>query len=167
MELNGQVVGDELFTPGWTAYLHRLQYQTYDVTGLLRRGANCVGVILGDGWYRGRLVWQDRRNLYGEKVALLAQIEVEYQNGRREIISTDRTWKALTGPILKSDIYDGELYDVRRARLNLPRNVREVGGRLLEIVMANDEPPLGGLGDWALASVLDVDPGRACAECRL
>jgi alpha-L-rhamnosidase len=113
MELNGQVVGDQLFTPGWTAYLHRLQYQTYDVTKFLQNGANCVGVTLGDGWYRGRLVWQDRRNLYGQKVALLAQIEVEYQNGRREMISTDNTWKALTGPILKSDIYDGELYDAR------------------------------------------------------
>jgi len=113
MELNGQVVGDELFTPGWTAYLKRLQYQTYDVTELLKNGANCVGATLGDGWYRGRLVWQDRRNLYGEKVALLAQIEVEYKNGRREVISSDGTWRASTGPILKSDIYDGELYDAR------------------------------------------------------
>ena len=113
MELNGKVVGDELFTPGWTAYLKRLQYQTYDITELLRNGTNCVGTVLGDGWYRGRLVWQDRRNLYGEKVALLAQIEVEYQNGRRQVIATDGTWKASTGPILKSDIYDGELYDAR------------------------------------------------------
>ena len=113
MELNGQVVGDELFAPGWTAYLHRLQYQTYDVTELLKKGTNCVGAVLGDGWYRGRLVWQDSRNLYGDKVALLAQIEVEYQNGKREVVSTDSTWKASTGPILKSDIYDGELYDAR------------------------------------------------------
>jgi len=113
MELNGRVVGDELFTPGWTAYLKRIQYQTYDITQLLRNGDNCVGVTLGDGWYRGRLVWQDRRNLYGEKAALLAQIEVEYTNGRREIICTDKDWKASTGPILKSDIYDGELYDAR------------------------------------------------------
>jgi alpha-L-rhamnosidase len=113
MVLNGQVVGDELFTPGWTAYLHRLQYQTYDVTKLLKSGVNCVGVVLGDGWYRGRLVWQDRRNLYGEKLALLMQIEVVYQNGQREIVTTDGSWKASTGPILKSDIYDGELYDAR------------------------------------------------------
>jgi alpha-L-rhamnosidase len=113
MELNGYVIGDELFTPGWTAYLHRLQYQSYDVTELLTSGTNCIGVTIGDGWYRGRLAWEDQRNLYGEKIALLAQIEVEYQNGQSEIISTDRTWKAMTGPILKSDIYDGELYDAR------------------------------------------------------
>jgi len=63
MELNGRVVGDELFTPGWTAYRHRLQYQTYDVRGLLKEGWNCVGVTLGDGWYRGRLGWGKGRNV--------------------------------------------------------------------------------------------------------
>jgi alpha-L-rhamnosidase len=113
MELNGRVVGDELFTPGWTAYRHRLQYQTYDVTGLLKKGRNCVGVTLGDGWYRGRLVWKQVRNIYGEKLALLAQIEVFYQDGSREVIGTDETWSASTGPILMSDIYNGEVYDGR------------------------------------------------------
>src|SRR2546422_9375641 len=53
--LNGQRVGDQLFTPGWTSYHHRLQYQTYDVTPLLRSGANAVGAMLGDGCYRGNL----------------------------------------------------------------------------------------------------------------
>ncbi len=144
MELNGRVVGDELFTPGWTAYLHRLQYQTYDVTELLKNGTNCVGAILGDGWYRGRLVWQDRRNLYGKKLALLLQIEVEYRDGRREIVSTDGSWKASTGPILKSDIYDGELYDAR-----------------LEI----DDWSTPGLDDekWAAVTVADHDKGLLVA----
>ena len=113
MEINGQVVGEQVFTPGWTAYLHRLQYQSYDVTEMLKEGNNCVGVILGDGWYRGRLGWSKRRNLYGDKVALLAQIEVVYNDGSREVIVSDETWKATTGPILMSDIYDGEVYDSR------------------------------------------------------
>ncbi len=113
LELNGKVVSDQLFTPGWTAYLHRLQYQTYDVTELLKTGVNCVGVLLGDGWYRGRLAWKNRRNVYGKKTALLAQIEVVYEDGSREIFTTDPTWKASTGPILMSDIYNGELYDAR------------------------------------------------------
>ena len=118
MQINGKTVSDELFTPGWTAYRHRLQYQTYDVTELLKPGTNCVGVILGDGWYRGRLVWKDRRNLYGDKLALLARIEVVYRDGTRELITTDETWKASTGPILMSDIYDGELYDARLEKDN-------------------------------------------------
>lgn len=113
MELNGRVVGDELFTPGWTAYRHRLQYQDYDVTGLLKEGRNCVGVTLGDGWYRGRLGWGQARNVYGKKLALLAQIEVVYRDGSREVITTDQTWRASTGAILTSDIYNGEVYDGR------------------------------------------------------
>ena len=113
LELNGKVVGDQLFTPGWTAYSRRLQYQTYDVTELLKTGVNCVGVLLGDGWYRGRLVWKNRRNLYGKKTALLAQIEVVYKDASRELFTSDPAWKASTGPILMSDIYNGELYDAR------------------------------------------------------
>ena len=113
MEINGRKVSDQLFTPGWTSYFNRLQYQTYDVTELLNSGKNCLGVTLGDGWYRGRTIWEGRRNLYGEKVALIAQVEVVYKNGKREIITSDNQWKASTGPILFSDIYDGELYDGR------------------------------------------------------
>ena len=53
LHLNGRRVGDQLFTPGWTSYKKRLQYQTYDVTSLLKSGDNAVGAMLGNGWYRG------------------------------------------------------------------------------------------------------------------
>jgi alpha-L-rhamnosidase len=111
--LNGQRVGDQLFTPGWTSYNKRLQYQTYDVTPLLKPGANAAGALLGNGWYRGNLAWEDRRNIYGNRLALLAQIEVTYKDGRRETIASDSGWKASTGPILMSEIYHGETYDAR------------------------------------------------------
>jgi len=113
LELNGQRVGDEYFTPGWTAYDFRLQYQTYDVTGALKSGANSLGAILGDGWYRGRSGWQGKRNLYGSRLALLAQLVVRYTDGSQELFTSDENWKASTGPILLSDIYDGEVYDAR------------------------------------------------------
>ncbi|HYU30263.1 MAG TPA: family 78 glycoside hydrolase catalytic domain [Gemmatimonadales bacterium] len=112
--LNGQRVGDQLFTPGWTSYRRRLQYQTYDVTALLRSGANVVGAMLGDGWYRGNLGFFRQRNLYGRQLALLAQLEIRYQSGRTERVVSDRDWKASAGPILSSDIYGGETYDARR-----------------------------------------------------
>jgi len=118
MQLNGEKVGDQVFTPGWTSYHNRLQYQVYDLTDLLKPGTNCVGAILGDGWYRGRLAWKRARNLSGEKLALLAQIEVVYQDGSREIITSDQSFKASTGPVLVSDIYDGELYDARLEKDN-------------------------------------------------
>ncbi len=74
LEINGERVGDQVFTPGWTSYHHRLQYQTYDVTDHLRPGDNVVGATLGDGWYRGFLGWGDRRNVYGDRLALLCQL---------------------------------------------------------------------------------------------
>jgi alpha-L-rhamnosidase len=116
MRLNGRPVGDQLFTPGWTSYNKRLQYQTFDVTPLLVPGDNAVGVALGDGWYRGGLAWEGRRNVYGDRLALLCQIEIVYEDGRRDLIGSDEAWKAATGPILMSDIYQGETYDARLER---------------------------------------------------
>jgi len=112
--VNGQRVGDQLFTPGWTSYRHRLQYQTYDVTPLLRPGANVVGTMLGDGWYRGNLGFFGQRNLYGRRLALRAQLEIHYESGRTERVVSDSNWKTIAGPVLASDIYGGETYDARR-----------------------------------------------------
>lgn len=115
--LNGAVVGDHVLAPGWTSYHHRLRYQTFDVTGLLREGRNAIGAILGDGWYRGRLGFGGgRRNVYGDRLALLAQLEIECVDGTTQRIVTDTTWRAATGPILSSSLYDGESYDARRER---------------------------------------------------
>ncbi len=113
LTLNGHRVGDLVFTPGWTSYNKRLQYQTYDVTALLSRGRNAVGATLGNGWYRGYLAWQDRRNVYGTRLGLLMQIDVTYTDGHRELVVSDGEWKAATGPILMSEIYHGETYDAR------------------------------------------------------
>jgi alpha-L-rhamnosidase len=109
-------VGDQLLTPGWTSYKKRLQYQTYDVTALLRPGENAIGAMLGDGWYRGFLAWNDRRAVYGDRLALLGQLRIEYEGGRVETVGTDGTWKSATGPIRASDIYNGETYDARLER---------------------------------------------------
>lgn len=113
MVMNGERVGDRYFTPGWTSYHNRLQYQTYDITDLLKEGENAVAITLGDGWYRGFLAWGDARNHYGKTLGLLAQIEVTYEDGRKEVFGTDENWTSSTGPILKSDIYNGETYDSR------------------------------------------------------
>src|SRR5437870_9182316 len=108
VQLNGATVGDHVLAPGWTSYHHRLRYQTFDVTSLLRVGRNAIGAILGDGWYRGRLGFDGgRRNIYGYRLALLAQLEINYADGTTERIFTDETWRAARGPILASDIYDG------------------------------------------------------------
>jgi len=110
-EINGRRVGDQEFTPGWTSYGHRIQYQTYDVTDQVQKGENAIGIILGDGWYRGYIGWGGNRNQYGEDLSAIALLRITYQGGSVEVIPTDDTWKASTGPILRSDIYNGEFYD--------------------------------------------------------
>lgn len=114
--LNGKKVGDELFTPGWTSYKNRIQYQTYDVTSMLKT-QNSLGAILGDGWYRGNIGFSKQHSYYGDKLALIAQLQITYSDGTTETIGTDESWKATTGPIIFSDIYNGETYD---ARLEMP-----------------------------------------------
>ncbi|MCA9964034.1 MAG: glycoside hydrolase family 78 protein [Anaerolineales bacterium] len=113
-EINGRLVSDHVLSPGWTVYDERLRYQTFDVTDLLHEGQNAIGAIVGDGWFRGRLGFGGGRpNHYGEQLALLAQLEVQYVNGSSETIVTDENWRAATGAILTSSIYDGESYDAR------------------------------------------------------
>lgn len=111
--LNGKRVGRQVFTPGWTAYDKRLQYQTYDITDLIQEGENVVGAVLGDGWFRGNLAWEGNRNIYGDKLALLLQIKISYEDGSEQLVISDKNWKASTGAILESDIYNGEVYDAR------------------------------------------------------
>ena len=116
-QINGAVVGDHVMAPGWTSYGKRLRYQTFDVTGMLREGRNAIGAMLGDGWFRGRLSFGGgRRNIYGDRLALLAQLEIAYADGTTERVVTDDSWRAAPGPIRASDIYDGETYDARLER---------------------------------------------------
>lgn len=114
IELNGQRVGDDALSPGWTVYGKRLRYYTYDVTDLISAGPNAIGSWLGDGWYRGRLGWRGGfHNLFGDDLSLIAQLEITYDDGHVETIATDSTWKASLGPIVRSGLYDGEVYDAR------------------------------------------------------
>jgi alpha-L-rhamnosidase len=112
--LNGERVGDDLLAPGWTSYHKRLQYQSYDVTEEIQAGANAIGIMLADGWYKGNLVRENNRNIYGNKRAAFFQLHVTYDDGAEQVIATDSTWKASTGPILFSEIYHGETYDARQ-----------------------------------------------------
>ena len=114
--LNGKRIGDAYLSPGWTSYNKRLQYQVYDVTNILRPGQNAIGIMLGNGWYRGELVWKNRRNFYGEDIAFLFQLEIEYSNGKKERIISDKSWKSSTGSIQFSEIYHGETIDARKEK---------------------------------------------------
>lgn len=114
LELNGQRVGNHELAPGWTDYRYSLRFQTYDVTAQLQSGDNEWKAYLGDGWAVGRVGW-DPRGGYTDKAALLAQLEVEYEDGERVIIGTDESWTCAFGPMLSADLLVGEAYNA-----NLP-----------------------------------------------
>jgi alpha-L-rhamnosidase len=115
LHLNGKKVGDRVFTPGWTSYIKRLQYQVFNVTSMLVKGVNTAGAVLGDGWYRGTLAWGNNWAIYGKKPGLLMQLRILYSDGSESLITTDETWKGIIdGAIRMSDIYNGETYDATK-----------------------------------------------------
>ncbi|HWM38892.1 MAG TPA: alpha-L-rhamnosidase N-terminal domain-containing protein, partial [Streptomyces sp.] len=110
--LNGQRVGHDRLTPGWTDYRKRVAYQTYDVTDAVRTGENALAVTLAPGWYAGNVAWFGQQQ-YGERPALLTQLEVTYQDGGTDTFVTDAQWRTATGPLVTSDLVMGEEYDAR------------------------------------------------------
>lgn len=115
VRLNGTRAGDFVLAPGHTDYRKRVQYQTWDVTGLLAEGENVLTVQLADGWYRGSCGAWGIRNQYGTQTKLLAQLEVTGQNESMTVVCTDGTWEwSNDGPIRFADNQDGEVVDAAR-----------------------------------------------------
>jgi alpha-L-rhamnosidase len=110
--LNGHRVGDAVFTPGWTDYRKRIQYQVYDVTSHLRTGRNQFDAILGDGWAVGHVAWNNRQS-HADRPQLFAQLEITFTDGSQATIVTDNTWQTAQGPILEADMLMGESHDAR------------------------------------------------------
>lgn len=111
--LNGERVGSDWLTPGWTEYGKRLEYLTYDVTEQLHLGENVLGSILADGWFSGYLSLRVSRNNYGEEPGVLAVLRMVDAEGNVEIVGSDLRWSGLTGPLLSADLYMGERFDAR------------------------------------------------------
>jgi alpha-L-rhamnosidase len=119
--LNGEHVGDHTLAPEWTDYTKRIQYQAYDVTPLIHEGDNCIGAILGDGWYAGKVGLAGivpngpRRAIYGRLPRLLLRLDLEYADSSSTTVITDGAWQTtLSGPIRANDLLDGEAYDARQ-----------------------------------------------------
>lgn len=111
--LNGAVVGDEVLAPGWTSYRHRLVVSTHEVTDRIVVGANVLGVVLGEGWAVGRLGWEGKRNHYSDRPAAWFELELEYDDGRVDVIASDTSVTASRGGVRANSIYDGEAFDAR------------------------------------------------------
>ncbi|TDU84272.1 alpha-L-rhamnosidase [Kribbella voronezhensis] len=139
-ELNGHRVGDEHLAPGWTAYQHRLRYQTHDVTDFVRPGANQLDFLLGNGWYRGRLGFHGQRAVYGDRLAVLAQLEVTTADGTVHTLATDGSWTARESQIVADDLYDGQRVDLTHQPA--PATGVEVLDADLTLLVAPDGPPV-------------------------
>ena len=114
--LNSVRVGDFVLAPGHTDYRKRVQYQTYDVTGLVCDVENTLTVQLADGWYRGSCGAWGIKNQYGTETKLLAQLEIVDGDGSIQVLGTDETWDWCSdGPIRFADNQDGEIYDAGAA----------------------------------------------------
>lgn len=111
--INGRRVSEDLLEPGWTAYAKRLLYAAYDVTDHLVQGENVLSATVAEGWWA-----RDTRNvhyglIYGERTALLAQLEVDFSDGSRCIVATNKTWRVGTGASRSASIYNGVDVDLR------------------------------------------------------
>ena len=117
--VNGQRVGDHALDPGWTKYDRRVFYGTYDVTAQLHAGANCLGVMLGNGWYNPLplRMWGHlnlREHLPIGRPRFIAQLNLEFADGSAQSVVSDPNWKVGEGPIRFNSIYLGEIYDARK-----------------------------------------------------
>jgi len=140
LHLNGQRVGDHVFAPDWTDYSKRVRYQVYDVTSLVKQGANTLGGFVGNGWYCGH-IGNGGFQAWGSVPALFAQLEVTYTDGTVDTIVTDASWKMHAGPIASADNMLGENYDAQH----------EIAGW--------DQPGLD-VSDWSAATER-TEPERA------
>ncbi|RJO73734.1 alpha-L-rhamnosidase [Nocardia panacis] len=173
-EINGRRVGIDAMAPGWTVYPKRLRYYTYDVKDHLQPGANALGALLGDGWYRSRIglgVYGDW-DRFGTDLSLLAQLEIDYADGRRQIVATGPDWTATPGPILFSGNYDGETYDARQeidgwseAGTNAGRwEPVAVAARDPRTLVAPEGPPVRCTEEVRPVAVLRTPSGRSVLD---
>nr|WP_089775905.1 glycoside hydrolase family 78 protein [Ruania alba] len=116
MFVNGQPVGPDVLSPGWSSYQWRLRWRSHDITERLpSEGQVAIGAALGNGWYRGRLGFTGGRALYGDELGLIAQLEVTYADGHVQTVVTGETWRSGPSSTVANDLYDGQTIDARRS----------------------------------------------------
>lgn len=155
VEMNGTKAGDEYLLPGYHSYDLIMEYQTFDVTSLLKEGENRIHVLLGEGWYKGRFGFDDvYYDLYGSRKKCIAEMILTYEDGQEERICTDRQWKAVQSPIGTNGIYDGEVRDDTIMPKALEVQVLDEDTSLLT---ARTNPPIRKVEEFA--PVMEIDEG--------
>ena len=151
LEIGGKQASENILAPEWTSYFVRAQYQTYDVTGLLKKGKNQIAATLSNGWYCGLWqMWPPRPHIYGGKYPeFFCQLEITYEDGSTDTVVTDGSWRAATEiPIRFAGIYEGETCD---GRVPMPSLRDEAVWRPVQT---------GGRGDGLILSSQKDEPIR-------
>lgn len=160
--VNGEKAGKEYLQPGYHSYDFRKEYQTYDLTEVLKKGTNRLSVLLGEGWYKGRFGFDgDYRNLYGNRKKCIGELHIDYADGSRECIITDGSWKAEESGILANGIYDGEWQDDTLEPHPLAveeiKDVPETDDT--RMLTARTNPPVCKVEDFAPVSAVEHEDG--------
>jgi alpha-L-rhamnosidase len=156
--VDGARVGDVELAPGATAYRTNLDVQTYDVTGALAAGTHEIRAVLTDGWWRGKTGIHREADCFGDELALLVQLEIDLDDGRRITWGTGPGWTTAAGPILRADLMDGEAVDLRRrAGEWVPAPVVDLG---YDHLSASPAPPVRRVEEISPVAVTELAPGR-------
>ncbi|KAF7196349.1 Alpha-L-rhamnosidase [Pseudocercospora fuligena] len=159
-KIDGTVIGDHVLAPGWTSYSHRLLYQTFDVTSNLTSSKDSkLEVTVAEGWFCGRLGWREgRRDCYGSKMGLLANLRIEYDDGSSETITTDETWKYGYGNLVASGLYDGETCDLRESSTQNEEVVCR--DPPVNILHSPGSPPVRRTGEVQVQQIITTPSGK-------
>ncbi|MGY1625009.1 family 78 glycoside hydrolase catalytic domain [Geodermatophilus sp. SYSU D00965] len=174
VEVNGTRVGDEVLAPGWTSYRDRVLVQTHDVTALVQDGPTTVGIWLAGGWFTERYGFFGRaKRAYDGPAAVLAQLELTFADGSREVVGTSPEWRCRPdGPLVASGIYAGEEFDATRSDPSwssghgtsegwVPVAVRDVPHALLSPAIAE---PVRRVAEVAPVAVLTSPSGATVVD---
>ena len=159
LRINGKLPDDSVLNGSWTDFHKRIHYRTFEVTALLKEGRNCLSMEAGNGWYYGKC--KDGRYFYtmdkgyeafGDKLGVNVFLTLEYEDGTREEVVTDESWRILESPVTYTNIYGSEDFDSRKENtywLFLP----EEEEKLAKAAFLEDGPKLGTLEPMLYAPV--------------
>ena len=160
--LDGEKAGEEYLMPGYHSYDLMQEYQTLDLTEELTAGPHTLAVMLGNGWYKGRFVFEGGfENLYGNQMKLIAELHIIYQDGSSEVIATDDTWRAEMPAVGSNSIYDGEVQDYHLAGQPVSFTVDPDGKELLQ---ARTSMPITEVDVIGPAAVLHTPAGETVLD---
>ena len=164
--VDGRLVSEDLFAPGWTSYEWRLQYQRYDVTGLVQATEGdelTVSARVGNGWYRGDLGFAGADANYGSEIGLLAALQISYQDGTTQVVTTTLEWTATESDITRNSLYNGQTIDARLRDSSAPLEVRRTDIDRATLV-AQISPPIVRNEVLAPVSIWTSPSGRTLVD---